>query len=300
MRQLKLPNNVQSILSNIDTELFEELKTVEQTEYRNVINNSLQFYTKLLNKRVLKNEIEEYDHSSFLDILQYAIEQTQYSTQIELIDDIIEQVCRYLMVVYWKILVQYAKDNDITKIYIIPNKTADYKNKYLAKLITDIHTFEMFMLKLNSLEHTIILGEDYVDKVINLANDVNITIYHCPQKLLSNIRILLYQLMQYDKFISIQDITLQENMSYYDMQCDIINKLLRDKLLKVIDVDLIKNSYADMLANDSINDINAKIDYIEYFMYFVCLYFIDNEFLQSIWKKQFSYIHRLLTNEVII
>ena len=130
MRQLKLPNNVQSILSNIDTELFEELKTVEQTEYRNVINNSLQFYTKLLNKRVLKNEIEEYDHSSFLDILQYAIEQTQYSTQIELIDDIIEQVCRYLMIVYWKILVQYAKDNDITKIYIIPNKTADYKNKY--------------------------------------------------------------------------------------------------------------------------------------------------------------------------
>ena len=32
----------------------------------------------------------------------------------------------------------------------------------------------------------------------------------------------------------------------------------------------------------------------------VSLYFIDNEFLQSIWKKQFSYIHRLLTNEVII
>lgn len=237
-------------------------------------------------------------------------------------EEIIEKIAIFIINEYWNLQIQYANDNSINTIYIIPNKTASAKIQYISSLINTIKEFSRYRNFLSPLEVTTILYKDLININLSINKDIYIMFYNLPKGIKNDINKLLFSLDKYNRFITKKNIYLTDNISLhnkiiceynekennsyiitnnlYVIKYNIIYALLKDKLIDKCNHAYWQKQYTDYLnAKNNYNrqylfSARAEIDCIEFFMNYIIIFILQNEQLYNIDLEKYEYINHFL------
>ena len=322
MNKNKLPHNIRSLVDNIEAELKDEFKK-ETKDFLYSVETIMEYYYQSLYKKVFHqetNDLNQYkEHlSNFLDKLTNAL----FTLDNYTYDDIIEQIIIDLIKTYWYITINFCKQNNIKKCFLLSNEDSTNEIKAISNLVDSIDIFEKLLENLDPLQQTLILIDKKKDLTI-----FGITFYQLPISLHGIIKKLIFQISIYQEYLTIKHISFVDDPSISiqeeqlntiisltnlkDIQYNIIYTLLKDKLLKEIDEEFWKDMFVKKISTKYIADecyqlesyiyhMRAEIDHQEYFMSSVIAYLLHPEELRIFDNIVYKHLKKLLDREVEI
>lgn len=320
----KLPNNIKSIIINIDNELKENFYSLVNTttnkliidkkinQFLDLIITLIKYYFDALYKRVYTNTISIEQRNfyypeinDFINNLTSFIYETASNKSEQIYNRIITSVALFIISAY--VQLQIDKANDDTTVYIIPNSNANEYVKNISNLITNVKELSLFKDKLNLLEVTIIFVTSFKDFTIN-----GLTFKHVPIGIQSVITSTLIKIS--NDWITPKIITFVANDEYqyqessevfinyktdlHTLQYNIIYALIKDKLLARRNIDYWQQAFIQSTNNKFVADgciipqkylysLQSEIDTDEYFLSCGIAFILQPEQLQIIDYNQY-------------
>ena len=336
MNQLHLPKNIRAIIVGIDNELQDEYKNIQfdTNSFIESIKTIMNYYYKAIYKRIYQRNISEDELTkynahleNFIDKFTNGIYQLKDNNLLELKDDIMEIIAKDIIVSYWILQIKWCKENNVTTIFAMANKTADEFTKTIVKTITNINYFERLMKenKLNPLDVNLIVVKDKINCQLFDIDFVNM-----PKQIKMIISKILFKLNEYQQFITKKQIIFTDDkdivrkndkqfakISYrnglFNVIYHLIICLLEDKLMVdstyLSDETFWKDRYAEIISHryysDESNIIEdylyhpcAEINAKEYFLSCVVAYILEKESLVIFDNKAFKRLYRILDDGI--
>lgn len=344
----KLPSSIRSIILSIDEELQEAFQSQNINQFIESISALLDYYYPSLFNQIYNND-NEYteiyfvftkDLNLFIDVLTTGIyqrleminlsdNQDKFFTKEYLYDEIIEIIIHFYLKQYYKLIIQYAKTNNL---YVWAFST-NLEQAELVRLINDYKTLQLLLPHLDIFSLSVYTIDKFIDKIdVSINQDIKISFYNMPRVILGNVKKLLYELSKYEQFVTKKDIyfinekfdqesfieikdnKIDYSQGYSNILYNIIYLLLKDKLIKYLEDNNLheywRNIFAKILSTQYIADeviivnhymyhLRAQVNYIEYFMSVIIAFILDNEKLKIGDLCAYKQVQRILLPDSI-